>query len=410
MSAPPGSRLGQRRLAQLRDHYRTYLFEEYLPFWDRHGIDHERGGFLCGLDHDGTCIDDTKNMWYQGRGLWAYSYLYRHFGGEAHREVARRTRDFLLRCGRDERGRWVTTLSREGAVLAPASPRGYEGLFVAEGLQAYAHATGDAEALEVAIATLAQCTALYADPARPVDEGYVPRCYPGMRILGVSMVTLLTLTQLLEQGVDGGLAAQCDQVVEAIVRRFWNPAYELMNEALDHGFSRPADENEDFVYLGHAIETLWMLMAEALRRGDRALLELAAQRFRRHLEVAWDDVCGGFFRAVKVGEMRFELDKVLWLQEEVLIGTMILLEHTDWEWPAAWFERTFQYVEEKFRLAPYGYPLYQTGGDRRVTFQPHVRRKEHYHHPRQVMRNLLAVERLLVRPGDGAAAVPPAGR
>ena len=66
-----------------------------------------------------------------------------------------------------------------------------------------------------------------------------------------------------------------------------------------------------------------------------------------------------------------------------------------WEWPSIWFGRLFDYVEEKFALRRHGYPLYMSGGNRKVTYQPHVGRKENYHHPRCVMRNLLAVERLL---------------
>ena len=85
--------IGGKSLEQLRDHYRRYLFEEYLPFWDRHGIDHEHGGFMCTLDHDGTRLNDDKSMWYQGRGLWVYSFLYRHFGGEEHLQVATGARD-----------------------------------------------------------------------------------------------------------------------------------------------------------------------------------------------------------------------------------------------------------------------------------------------------------------------------
>lgn len=405
MPRPRRTHIGSLALTELRDHYRSYLFDEYLPFWDRHGVDHEFGGFTCVLDHDGTLLEDTKNMWWQGRGLWTYAYLYRHFDGDEHLAVARRTRDFLLRCGRDAAGRWVGALSRSGEVLSPPTARGYEDLFVAEGLQAYAHATGDREALDVAVESLRRCLDLYADPTRSADEGYVPHSYPGMRVLGGSMVTLSILTQLLDQGCDSGLATLCDDTLGAILERFWNPAYELTNEALTVDFERPADANEDFVYLGHGIETLWMVMAEAVRRGDGDLLELAATRFRRHIEVAWDDVYGGFFRALRVKDMSFALDKVLWLQEEVLIGTMILLEHTDWSWPAEWFERTFHYVEDKFRLTRHGFPLYQGSGDRHVTFTPHVRRKEHYHHPRHVMRNLLALERMLAVDGPGGDAM-----
>jgi len=388
-----------KSLVSLRDHYRHYLFEEYLPFWDRHGIDHELGGFICGLDHDGTRVADGKNMWYQGRGLWTYSYLYRHFGGEDHLAVARKARDFLLAHGRDQQGNWVTGLDREGRVVSPATQRGYAGLFVAEGLQAYARATGDEEALEIAIASLWRSLSFWDDPERFVAEGYIPHNYPGMRILGSHMVLVLTLTQLLEQVADPELEALCDRVVDAIVHRFWHPEYRLMNEALDHDYGRPDDANEDFIYLGHAIETLWMLLPEAMRRKDRALFDLAAARFRRHLEVAWDDVYSGLFRAVHVhGAHTF--DKVLWLQEEALVGCLILLEHAGLDWAGAWFGRVFDYVEERFSLGQYGWPLYLYSGDRKVSYVEHVGRKEHYHHPRCVMRNLSALERMIERGGE----------
>ena len=390
-----------KSIVALRDHYRHYLFEEYLPFWSQYGIDHQLGGFICALDHDGTCLEDSKNMWYQGRGLWTYSYLYQHFGGEEHLQVARKARDFLLAHGRDQAGDWVTALDRRGRVVSPATKRGYEGLFVAEGLQAYARATGDAEALETAIASLWRSVSFFDDPERSAEEGYIPHNYPGMRILGNQMVLVLILTQLLEQVADPKLEALADRVVDAIVHRFWHPEYRLMNEALDHGYRRPDDPNEDFIYLGHAIETLWMLLPEAMRRRDRALFDLAATRFRRHLEVAWDDVYGGLFRAMHV-HGTYTFDKVLWLQEEALIGCLILLEHAGLEWAGEWFGRVFDYVEERFSLKQHGYPLYLYGGDRKVNYTDHVSRKEHYHHPRCVMRNLLALERMIAR--DGAVS------
>jgi N-acylglucosamine 2-epimerase len=38
-------------------------------------------------------------------------------------------------------------------------------------------------------------------------------------------------------------------------------------------------------------------------------------------------------------------------------------------------------------------------GDRKVSYAEHVGRKEHYHHPRCVMRNLLGLERMIEREG-----------
>ena len=78
-------------LAPLRDRYRHELFDVVLPFWDRNGIDHQLGGFLCGLDHDGTLVHSDKFHWYMGRGLWVYSFLYNHFGRDPHHlEIARK--------------------------------------------------------------------------------------------------------------------------------------------------------------------------------------------------------------------------------------------------------------------------------------------------------------------------------
>jgi N-acylglucosamine 2-epimerase len=398
--------LGTHAVADLAAHYRRYLFEEYWPFWDAHGIDHERGGLFCALDHDGSRQSDAKNMWYQGRGLWTHSYMARHFDHEPSLQAATRTKDFLLAHGRDADGWWVSGLDADGAVTAPATPRGYESLFVAEGLTAYAAATQDDEALDIAVQSLRKVVDLHADPQREVNEGYVPLCYPGMRVLGGHMVLILTLTQMLElRPDDAALATLADDIVEGITQRFYNERYDLMNEALANDLSRPDDDNEDFSYLGHAIETMWMTMVEALRRRDRALFDLCAARFQRHVEVAWDDVYGGLFRALKITPNEYTLDKVLWLQEEGLIGSLLLLEHgsdSQATWAARWFERIFDWVEERCSLKPHGHPLYQISGDRQMTFVPHVTRKENYHHPRCIMRCLQSLERLQSR--DGAVS------
>lgn len=392
--------IGTRTLQEVRDHYRQYLFEEYLPFWSRHGVDHERGGFFCTLAHDGTVVENSKYMWYQGRGLWVYSYLARHFGDEEALQIANRTAAFLLEHGRDKSGWWAESLEADGRVLAGPTKRGYESLFVAEGLQAYAAVAGDAQAFEVARTSLKKVVELYRDPHRPVDEGYIPLCHPGMRILGEYMVLLLTLTQMLDQRPDDAeLAALADEMIHGITVKFWNEQYQLTGETLTCDLRRPEDANEDFCYLGHGIETMWMTMDEALRRKDRALFDLCAGRFRRHVEVAWDDVYGGLFRSLRVKTNYFELDKVLWLQEEGLVGCLMLMEHTDDEWAWEWFARIFEWVEAKCALRPHGHPLYQFNGDRQMTFEPHANRKENYHHPRCVMRCLLALERMIGRGG-----------
>src|SRR5690606_36167153 len=93
----------------------------------------------------------------------------------------------------------------------------------------------------------------------------------------------------------------------------------------------------DFVYLGHAIESLWMLMDEALRLKDTDLFDLAAARFKKHIEVAWDPVYGGFFHSLEsIHSHRLLTDKVLWAQHEALMGCLLLWRHNHCAWAAEW--------------------------------------------------------------------------
>jgi hypothetical protein len=56
-------------------------------------------------------------------------------------------------------------------------------------------------------------------------------------------------------------------------------------------------------------------------------------------------------------------------------------------------------VQEKFPLRQHGYPMWIMGGDRKVTYQPKTARKGNFHHPRHLMLNLLALDRMIERNG-----------
>jgi N-acylglucosamine 2-epimerase len=52
------------------------LLASTIPFWLRHGPDHEDGGLLTGLDEDGAVLDTDKAVWLQGRTAWTFATLY----------------------------------------------------------------------------------------------------------------------------------------------------------------------------------------------------------------------------------------------------------------------------------------------------------------------------------------------
>ncbi|MYA79569.1 MAG: hypothetical protein F4X39_03455, partial [Acidobacteriia bacterium] len=68
----PSDQLSGGNLEQLRDAYRSELFDVQLPFWSAHGIDHRLGGFMTALDFDGTRLCDNKLHLYQGLVICVY--------------------------------------------------------------------------------------------------------------------------------------------------------------------------------------------------------------------------------------------------------------------------------------------------------------------------------------------------
>jgi hypothetical protein len=95
------------------------------------------------------------------------------------------------------------------------------------------------------------------------------------------------------------------------------------------------------------------------------------------------------------------VDKVGWLQQEGLIGSVCLIEHTGDPWAKDFFSKLHAWVMDKFPLKKYGHPLWIDGSDRKVTFNKGdgTRRAENFHYPRYLMLNLLALDRMIKRGG-----------
>jgi len=398
-------------LPALRDRFHEDLFNSMLPFWDEHGVDREHGGIYCFLDYDGTCVDSRKFLWFQGRGIWIYSYLYNHFGqNPSHLEIARSIKDFVLEHAIQSDGWWADLLSREGKILKPFSGDVYGMYFVAEGLQEYARAARDEEDLETAVKLVKKLHRLLdrADFQHPGTPG------PGVRPQGFWMVNLRIATQVLRQRDDQEFSAIADQCLEAIIDKHYNPAIGLNNEDLHFDFSRVEGEERKSL-LGHSIETLWMVMDEALRRNDESLWLLCANRIHRHMEVGWDHVYGGLSHRVNVDaggyewppeqpvgtdyEFRFVGEyhymKSMWSLTEVLVAALKVFERTGAAWAARFFDLAQESIDTQFSMKEEGLAGFVLFGDRQVTRPAHVARQDNYHPPRQLMLNLQSLDRML---------------
>jgi len=391
--------LGGLPLAKLRDRYRME-FDEFLDFFDKHVVDREYGGFTCSVNHDGRPINTDKTAWFEGRGIWCYSFMYNHnlAREEKYLDCAKRSVDFIMKhrpAGNDD---WPAAYSRDGAVIdKKGSLPG--NCYIAEGLAEFARATGDKKYEDIARETLFRALSRYDDPA--FQDSASP--YPGARNQWYWMLFMWFGTNWLKNKPDAELEAVVDRCLTALLDHHLNPDFNLWNLVINHDLSRPAGENSAHARLagcGHATEATWMIMYEAVRRRDKPLFDRAAAAFKRHVDVSWDDVYGGVFNDLEdVDENRWGLAKIFWAQAFVLIGSLQAIEHTGAPWAKDMFTKQFDYVEAKCRLERWGFPLVIDSADRRVSALPRAARKDIYHHPRYLMLCLEALERLAERGG-----------
>jgi N-acylglucosamine 2-epimerase len=384
-------------IRKLQELYREALFGKFIPNMDRLVVDHEFGGFMCTVDIlNEKTLNTNKRAWFEGRGIWMYSFLYNNFEkNPRYLEIARKSKDFILKRLPTDGSYYISSFTREGKPIGDVPGDIYGNLFVAEGLAEYSKASGEKQYLDQAIQIILKAVERYDRP----DFEYAYKAekrLPGPRILGHWMILLSLSTQILKQRNDPAITALADRCVDAILNHHLTKEYGVLNEALAHDLS-PLSDPVASAYgdIGHGCETLAFVMNYAVLRKDAALFKRSSDEFKRHVEIAKDNVFGGHFHAFEnIPSNTYLLTKVRWLQEEILIGALILIEHTGDQWAIDCYVETEDYIRTKFVRPEYAFVI--DSGDRKVE-KHNTNRAEHYHYPRQLMVSLLAFDRILKR-------------
>ncbi len=393
----PDGKLAGKTLQELKDEYLYYL-NDYKEFQHNYVVDKEYGGYTLHTDWDGPPLSYEKRAWYEGRGTWTFSYLYNNIDPDPrHLEAAKRSIDFVMKHKPEGDLFFPADFTREGKPGEREKDL-YGDIFIANGLVEYSKSKGNEKYYDIAKDIVLKCVRMYDKP------GYHPtKLTPnGTRHLGHWFVLIKTATDMLDIKDDPEMMAIADRCIDSQMNYHYNPDYGLYNEMINHDFTRPANELAQHASMGHASEVLWMTLNELVRRKDKSLFDENAKRFRRNLEVAWDDVYGGVFIELNnVDENRFALEKAGWGQMEDLVGLMIIIEHTGADWAKDWFDKLYTWTMANFPLKPHGLPLWQDYTGRKAEFVKgnNGRRAENYHQPRQLMLNLLAIERIMKRNG-----------
>ena len=107
-----------QRIEELLALHRDGLLKDTIPFWMKHTIDREQGGFLNFLDKDGTLLSTDKPVWVLGRFTWLTATLYNRV--EKRQEwldTSRHGIEFLEKHCFDADGRMFYEVTRDGRPL-----------------------------------------------------------------------------------------------------------------------------------------------------------------------------------------------------------------------------------------------------------------------------------------------------
>ena len=402
-------------IGELRDDYRHRLFDKFLPFWDKGGYDDEIGGVMVNLNEDGSIADDEKYIWFQGRGLWVYSFLYNNFGkNPRHIERADKMHDFIVKYMYAGDGRWYERLNRDGSVKEGVSDKTNGWAFIADGLQEYHRATGNEADLAIIEDTVQAIADVYEDPEYDgaVNLGGLSdeTSLKGLRELAMSRRFVKIISPLLMQIENPRLEKVVREHVDHMMNHFYHPEYGIVNEYLMHDYTR-IPGFEDYTFTGHVTEGMWIVMLEALRTKDRALFDKATEILRTHIEIGWDYIYGGlgshyyvFDGPGRTREKLYDL-KEGWANFELLIPLVIAIEYTGESWAKDWYDRIYPYIIETYDTdwGVWKQSVNRFGGpvNRELAIRKrwHPKRKGNFHQPRAMMYNLLSFDRMIRNKG-----------
>ena len=320
----------KKYLAYWADRYQDDLKENILPFWLKHGLDRVHGGVYTCVDRDGTLIDSTKSVWFQGRFGFICAYAYNNI--EANEEwlsASKSCVDFIEQHCFDADGRMYFEVTADGK---PVRKRRYvfSECFAAIAMSEYSIASGDKSYAQKALTLFKQI--LHFVNTKGILE---PKYCEGVEMQGhsITMILINTAARIREAIPAVELDEQISLSIETLQRYFIHPEFEALLETVG-----PNGEFIDTIIgrtinPGHCIETAWFLLEEAkYRGGDAQLTEVAVKILDWSWKWGWDKEYGGLinFRDCKgLPVQDYSQDmKFWWPQTEAIIATLYAYEAT----------------------------------------------------------------------------------
>lgn len=330
--------------------YRDALLNDTLPFWLRHAVDKEHGGFLTSLNQDGSIVDTDKGVWQQGRFTWLLGKLYNTVEQRPEwLEAAQHGIRFLEdHCFDPIDGRMWFHLTREGH---PIRKRRYafSESFAALAYGELARATHCSEFADKAQAAFQRFVDHNLNPVGTEPKFTDTRPTRG---IGFPMITINTAQELREsiglenadEWIDRSIATIQDYHIHEDVQCVVETVG-LNGEILETFDGRTLNP-------GHAIEGAWFIMAEGRHRNDQSLVNLGCKMLDWMWQRGWDKQHGGmlYFTSLDnkpIQEYWHDM-KFWWPHNETIIATLMAYLLTGKNQYRTWHRQIHDWAHEKF--------------------------------------------------------------
>ncbi len=336
--------------------YKKDLTENIMPFWMKYGLDHENGGVYTCVDRDGSLMDTTKSVWFQGRFAFICSFAYNNVEkNQEWLDAAKSTLEFIEKHCFDEQGHMYFSVTAEGK---PLRKRRYvfSETFAAIAMSEYALATGDQHWAKRAIQVFEDTQRFLATP------GFLPAKFEAdVKLQGHSIVMILiNVGSCIRKVVnDPKLTQQIDESIEKLKKYFIHPEFKCLLETVGENGEFIDTNMTRTINPGHCIETSWFIMEEAKLRGwDKPMFDMALQVFDWSWDWGWDKQYGGIinFRDCKnLPPQDYSQDmKFWWPQCETIIASLYAYLGTGDEKYLYRHERISEWTYAHFPDAEYG--------------------------------------------------------
>jgi len=311
-------------IKQWAESYKRDLTENIMPFWMEHGWDKVNGGVYTCLDRDGSLMDSTKSVWFQGRFAFICAYAYNNVEkNPLWLEAAKSTLDFIEKHCFDKNGRMYFSVTADGK---PLRMRRYvfSETFAAIAMSEYALATGEQKYAERAMQIFEDTQRFLTTPgilASKFEETVQLQSHSIIMIL-------INVGSCIRKVInDPKLTQQIDDSIAKLKKYFMHPEFKCLLETVGMNGEFVDTNMTRTINPGHCIETSWFIFEEAkLRNWDKDMTDMALQIFDWSWDWGWDKQYGGIinFKDCKnLPPQDYSQDmKFWWPQCETIIASL----------------------------------------------------------------------------------------